>query len=166
MQPMHGKEEAGLKLSVDDVAEGVGLKKPRSALLYACPKCNQWNVVVVRNTTIQRNFTEGSLKAKLTVGKAQACASCGSFGFRLHSTRQSRIVAMVDASKSNQVRNLRAVAEELNVLQDETGEMATEHDANRAWFAMNRNLVQGAGKKYWGLPFRRWTTNVTRGWLL
>ena len=115
-----------------------------------------WGVSEHKNATINKNLKEGSFVGKLTLGTAQACPTCGAFGFRLHSTQQSRVIAQVDASKRKQVNNLRAVAEELNALQDDTGEPATEHDANKAWFAMNKLLKQGKGRKWWGMPFRRW----------
>jgi hypothetical protein len=82
---------------------------------------------------------------------------------RLHSTQQSRIIAQVDARKRKQVLNLNAVAEELNALQDDTGEPATEYDANKAWFSMNKLLKQGKGRKWWGMPFRRWAKTLEQG---
>ncbi|MAH91378.1 MAG: hypothetical protein CMA11_06365 [Euryarchaeota archaeon] len=137
---------------LDEVIEGIGLRRPRSAVLWSCANCTYWNVTIHNNTTITENVKRGSSKVKLC---ASECCGCGQKRARLNSAASSRIVACVDASKPKQVRNLRATAEELNCLQ-EAGEQATEHDANTAWFAMNRLLKQGKGRKYWAMPFRRW----------
>jgi hypothetical protein len=146
----------------EEVAKGVGIRRPRSALLWSCPKCMGWAVSEHYNDTINNNLSQGSYASKLTVSDAQKCPSCDGSGFRLHSTKYSRIIGQVDASKRKQVRNLRAVAEELNALQEE-GEEATEHDANRSWFAMNKLLKQGKGRKWWGMPFRRWRKTLEQG---
>jgi len=169
-QLMNGNIELNQEAAVNEntpmawevAAEGVGIRRPRSALMWQCPKCMNWAVSEHKNATIDKNLQEGSFVGKLTVGREQKCPSCDSFGFRLHSTKQSRVIAQVDASKRKQVKNLRAVAEELNVLQDEGGEV-TEHDANKAWFAMNKLLKQGKGRKWWGMPFRRWRKTLEQG---
>lgn len=147
----------------EEAAEGVGIRRRRSALLHSCAQCGMWNVSEHYNDSINGTFLHGSFARKLTVGKAQACQGCGSFGRRLHSGRYSRIIAQVDAEKRKQVRNLTAVAEELNAKQDATGEPCDERDANVAWFAMNGLLKQGKGRKWWGMPFRRWRKTVEQG---
>jgi len=144
---------------LDSVIVGIGVRRPRSALLWSCSKCGHWNVTIHNNTTIIGNINQGSSKVKLCASK---CENCGQKRARLNSANSSRVIACVDASKPKQVRNLRATAEELNALQDE-GEQATEHDANKAWFAMNRLLKQGKGRKYWAMPFRRWNGVVSKG---
>ena len=149
-------------LDEDMVIQSIGITAPKSALLYKCPRCGTWNVLIMRNTTIRRSLELGSKRAKLTMQRQQPCTGCGLIGVRLHSTRQTRIVGLVNASKRKQVLDLRAVAEELNALQEESGEPATEHDANTAWFAMSKHRKQGKGRKYWGLPFRRWA-NICNG---
>jgi len=146
----------------ENIAQEMGLIQPRSALLWSCPKCDSWNISEHKNTTINRTLSLGSRKAKLTVNPNRACASCGAHGMRLHSEYRTRVIAQVDASKRKQVKNLQAVAEELNALQEDTGEMATEHDANKAWFSMNKLLKQGKGRKWWGMPFRRWQTTLSK----
>jgi hypothetical protein len=145
----------------EDAALEIGIHRPRSALLWCCPQCGHFNVSEHYDTTINRTLNLGSFKAKLTVGKRQACSSCGGFGFRLHSENGSRVIARIDASKHKQRRNLQAVAEELNAQIDEGGE-PTEHDANAAWFRMNKLLKQGKGRKWWGLPFRRWRDTMEK----
>ena len=147
---------------IEQVVEGIGLRIPRSALLYQCPECGTWNVLIIKNTTIRRNLELGSKRAKLSAQRQQPCSGCGKHGKRLHSGRQTRIVALIDASKAKQLLDLRAVAEELNAMQCESGELATEHDANTAWFSMSKHRNQGRGRKYWGLPFRRWA-NILNG---
>ena len=141
------------------VAADIGIMPRRSALLWRCPSCMHYNVSEHYDATINRTLNLGSFRAKLTVGKKQACSNCGKFGFRLHSEAGSRVIARIDASKHKQRRNLQAVAEELNAIIEEGGE-PTEHDANAAWFRMNKLLKQGKGRKYWGLPFRRWRDTV------
>ena len=133
----------------------------KSALLWVCKKCGTWNVSEHFNATIKGTLQHGSRKRKLTVNPPQCCVCCGAHGMRLHSEEQSRVVARVDASKRTQALNLKAVSEELNALQDETGEPATEHDANRAWFALNPKLQQRKGSRWWGMPFRRWRKDVS-----
>lgn len=147
----------------EEVAQGVGIIRPKSALLWRCPKCDTWNVSTHKNSTLDRTLQLGSRVAKFTVQKQQPCKGCGAHGMRLHSTQQSRIIAQVDARKRKQVLNLNAVAEELNALQDDTGEPATEYDANKAWFSMNKLLKQGKGRKWWGMPFRRWAKTLEQG---
>ena len=153
--------EASTRPHHETVAQGIGLRVPRSALLYRCPKCGSWNVDEWKNTTIDRTLTHGSRKAKLHVNPNRACTTCGAHGNRLHSEYRTCIIAQVDASKRKQVKNLQAVAEELNALQDDTGEPATDKDANKAWFAMNKLLKQGKGRKWWGMPFRRWQATMS-----
>jgi hypothetical protein len=147
----------------EEVVEGIGLRVPRSALLYSCPACGYWNVLIMQNSTINRTLTHGSKRAKLSAQRQQPCTQCGKFGLRLHSTRQTRIVAQIDASKAKQLLDLRAVAEEMNAMLEIDGETPTEHDANAAWFAMSKNRRQGKGRKYWGLPFRRWAATLNKG---
>jgi len=143
----------------EQTLEGVGIRIPKSALLWQCPKCLSWNVTIHANHAINNTLEHGSRKYKLTNQRQQPCTYCGSFGCRLWSMHNSRIMARVDANKPKQLRNLRAVAEELNCRQD-SGKECDKHDANEAWFSVSRESKQGKGQKYWCMPIRRWAKTV------
>lgn len=141
-----------------EALEGVGIRIPKSALLVQCPTCLSWFVFIIANLAINNTLEHGSRRYKLTNQRQQPCPDCGMFGRRLWSLHNSRIVMRVDANKAKQLRNLRAVAEELNCQQD-TGKECDIHDANRAWFQCS-GTEQGKGAKYWCMPIRRWQKTV------
>lgn len=127
------------------------------AFLWCCPKCATWNVNFAHGNTIKNNINNGSFKSQWRI-TGRACEGCGKKGMTVHSNRDSSVYAVVSASKSGQVRDLNAVAENLNAIQEAEGRVCTEHDVNLSWWQTTKHsgIKQGRGKKYWAMPLRRW----------
>ena len=79
------------------------------ALLSECPHCGHYAVSIHFDRTVENCVRRGSQKAPLRL----KCSHCPAT-FRLHSFKQSNVLAEVDASRHRQVSAMKSVAEDLN----------------------------------------------------
>ena len=83
------------------------------ALLYPCTSCGRWHVSKHHWDVIRRNLEQGSARAPLKVRKMNC--PCGKVEQRLNSARGTHVVACVNANRPSEVRNLRVIAEGMNM---------------------------------------------------
>jgi hypothetical protein len=152
-------------------APEVGRISDRMALLWKCD-CDTFHVTTHKVETIQRNISYGSREAQLRDG-GMTCEGvdyskspievCGKKNQRINSAKTTKVLAAVPCARPASVRNLRYIAEQLNILKGMTNMVGTganprgvEYTINEMWFEAARGVKQGKGKKFWCRPIRRW----------
>ena len=129
--------------------------QPRWAILWVCSNCGKPHVSNHKKETVKKCIEQGSGKGQLRA--TGTTCECGKKGQRLHSAMQSWVYGVVDYAHPNEVRNLKACAEELDARREQ-GKTSTIKDFNTAWFENVRGSKQGKGKKFWSKPIRKWRT--------
>ena len=120
--------------------------------------CGYWMVSMHLLDRIRRNIRFGSRHTPLR-SRSAVCPKCGKKEHRLNSAKSTTVIAAVSSRKPSQVKNLRAAAEAMNMLQyDEVGESqpTNRNTFNDLWFDMNRHLRKGRGKRFFCQPIKRW----------
>jgi len=159
-ETQNSKRTQSLAHQLDEQDEPQGVSS-MWAFLWCCPHCATWNVNYAHGSTIKNNILNGAFKSQWRI-TGNACEGCGKKGQTVNSNRNSYVFAVVSATKSGQVRDLKAVAENLNAIQEAEGRVCNEHDVNKSWFETTKHSgnKQGKGKKYWAIPLRRWKSWV------